>query len=585
MHNRAAPLIALCCLTLAACSAETPDGHARLGSQSPKITGGTTDSGHPTAGTLLSGSSACTATLIGNHTVLTAGHCIKSILPTFTTSGASYKAIAVTRHPSYGGGNNNDVAIVVLGEDVAGVTPTPINTQMVTVGQAITLVGYGLSGTGGGFGTKRVGTNTISSVGATTFKFLGNSNVCDGDSGGPTYVEINGEELVAGVHSTRSGSGCGSGGTDMRVDAYQDWIMDTAEGDVALPGTGLPPGGNLPLGPAGEGQSCMNRSCDQGLACTTVFQNDVPVGKTCLEQCTVVGGDPICDGDEVCTESKTAGKVCFSKNDGATGYANLDGGSTSPPPTAPPANPPSDSTPPKVTIDTPATGATVPSNVTVKATVTDDVGVTKVELYVDGNLDSTHAAAPYTFMPGLEPGTHTLKVVGHDAAGNKGQAQVTVTVDGSEGGSSPPSSPQGNDDPSPNPSGPGGTPQPDPGGDGEPVPDGMGEYGASCQDAADCVSNMCAQDPAAAGMYCTQSCDPWQNPCPGSADCLPSNGYEHVCAAPPGTTYADEMLLGGCTTSPVTPAGTGQAWMLLLVLGLLLRGRDLVRRAQSINRS
>jgi len=312
-------------------------------SLSPYITNGTFDPAHPTVGILASGSARCSATLIGQRTVLTAGHCVKTTSVSFTVEGQKYASAQVIRHPGYAGGNQNDLAVVILQQSVVGVAPSPVNTSPVQVGQSIILVGYGKTGEySGGFGTKRVGHNSISSVGSTTFKFKGQSNVCNGDSGGPTFVlDSNGQELVAGVHSTKSGV-CGSGGTDMRVDAYQQWITTVAGGDVAKPGAGSspapPPQGSSPAPPptglSGEGQSCASQACAQGLACVTVFGAGYAqiVGQYCMETCQDLGADPACDGNEVCTQSKTAGRVCFDANNPQQGY-------TSPQPASPPSSP------------------------------------------------------------------------------------------------------------------------------------------------------------------------------------------------------------------------------------------------------
>jgi hypothetical protein len=88
-----------------------------------------------------------------------------------------------------------------------------------------------------------------------------------------------------------------------------------------------------------------------------------------------------------------------------------------------------DSRPPAVTITSPAANATLRGVVTVRATVTDNVAVTKVEFYVDGVLRQTTTAAPYTWLFDTSTaanGTHTLTVLAYDPSGNVGRASVTV---------------------------------------------------------------------------------------------------------------------------------------------------------------
>lgn len=95
--------------------------------------------------------------------------------------------------------------------------------------------------------------------------------------------------------------------------------------------------------------------------------------------------------------------------------------------------PPSDTTPPTVSITSPSSGASVPAGVvTVNVSATDNVGVTKVEFYVNGSTKPvvTDTTAPYSSgnSISLSAGNHTIKVIAYDAAGNKSQASVSITV-------------------------------------------------------------------------------------------------------------------------------------------------------------
>ena len=69
-------------------------------------------------------------------------------------------------------------------------------------------------------------------------------------------------------------------------------------------------------------------------------------------------------------------------------------------------------------------------NVSVYVNATDNVGVVKVELYVDGKLNSTSTSAPFTTKWNARKaasGAHTLQCKAYDAAGNVGTS-ATVTV-------------------------------------------------------------------------------------------------------------------------------------------------------------
>ena len=94
-------------------------------------------------------------------------------------------------------------------------------------------------------------------------------------------------------------------------------------------------------------------------------------------------------------------------------------------------NPVPDTTPPTVTISTPAAGATVSGSVSVTASAQDDVAVAKVEFFVDGVLGGTDTAAPYAFVwntVGASTGTHTLSLVATDTSGNVGSATRAVSI-------------------------------------------------------------------------------------------------------------------------------------------------------------
>lgn len=93
--------------------------------------------------------------------------------------------------------------------------------------------------------------------------------------------------------------------------------------------------------------------------------------------------------------------------------------------------PSGDTTAPTASIIAPASNATVNGPTTISATANDNVGVTKVEVYVDAQLSKTLASAPYTYgwnATGLSNGAHTISVKAYDAAGNTGTATVNVNV-------------------------------------------------------------------------------------------------------------------------------------------------------------
>jgi len=119
--------------------------------------------------------------------------------------------------------------------------------------------------------------------------------------------------------------------------------------------------------------------------------------------------------------------------------------------------PPSDTTPPTVSLTAPAPGATVSGTVTVTATASDAGGIAQVVFKLDGGASSaTRTSAPYQTTwdtTATANGSHTLVATATDLAGNQATSTtVTVTVSNASPSPSPSPSPF----PSPPPGGGGG---------------------------------------------------------------------------------------------------------------------------------
>ena len=331
-----------CSLTACGEGAFDPDdGTDTLDSE---IVNGSADSGHPSVGKLrVSGKEICTATLIGKKTVLCAAHCIvaNSVSAySFVLGSKAYPASDVTVHPRWDneaddGEGINDLSVILL-KDAPPVTPSAIATSAPKVGENVALVGFGVtSDAAQNFGTKRITYNAIGQIASTKIYWDPASDVgttCYGDSGGPAFATVNGEEVQVGITSGGQ-SPCEWGyAWDTRVDLFASWISSAAHGDVVKQG----------------------------------------------------------------------------------------GSSTHPSASA-------DHEKPKVHISSPKSNSTVSAGtVSVKSTITDNVGVARGELWVDGALAKTLSAAPYTFSVKLTKGTHEVRVFGYDAAGNSGHYTVHV---------------------------------------------------------------------------------------------------------------------------------------------------------------
>src|SRR5262249_44703872 len=93
----------------------------------------------------------------------------------------------------------------------------------------------------------------------------------------------------------------------------------------------------------------------------------------------------------------------------------------------------SDTTPPTVSITSPTDGATVSNTITVSANASDNVGVTGVQFFLDGNaLGNEDTSSPYSVSwdtTTAANGTHTMTARARDAANNATTStSVSVTA-------------------------------------------------------------------------------------------------------------------------------------------------------------
>jgi hypothetical protein len=209
----------------------------------PRIVNGLSSHDFPTTGALMypglptnihsgNADSWCSGTLIGCETFLTAAHCVEdSSNPShywvFLQHAGIRAVTSVVSHSSYSF-PEADVAVLKLGAPVEGIDPTEINTTMSpSFGTAGTIAGFGqTSGSAGDYGIKRYGNVETSNCSGAVPAGLGNtelvcwqftnpigspgddSNTCNGDSGGPLFVDFGGGEVVAGITSGGSNGSC-----------------------------------------------------------------------------------------------------------------------------------------------------------------------------------------------------------------------------------------------------------------------------------------------------------------------------------------------------------------------------------------
>jgi V8-like Glu-specific endopeptidase len=203
----------------------------------------------------------CTGSVIAPSVVLTAAHCVSEVetgagaIFTVITSadvaksrGQQLAVSAVHPNPLWNPDDleaGHDQGIVILSQPTS-LPPLPINRKKLVssqVGRAVRIVGYGLDDGSRqtGAGLKRQAITSLGTI-FSSLILVGNSRhgTCNGDSGGPAFMNVSGVETIVGTTSYGNAD-CTDGGFDARVDT------DLAFIDQYLPSDCHP--------------SCAGRSC------------------------------------------------------------------------------------------------------------------------------------------------------------------------------------------------------------------------------------------------------------------------------------------------------------------------------------
>jgi hypothetical protein len=198
--------------------------------------------------------------------------------------------------------NGHDIGLIELDKPApASAKPLPWIQKTLPAsfqGGKIRLVGYGLNDGFGqtGAGTKRTVEVTLNTIGDKTLavgQFGATS--CNGDSGGPAFVKIDGVETLVGVTSYGM-IYCIAEGNYTRVDLYTDWVKKYVQDTTCTP--------------LCSGKQCGSDSC--GATCGACGRDEVCTASgTCEAQQTsgcpneteanddVTHAGALCDGDSV----------------------------------------------------------------------------------------------------------------------------------------------------------------------------------------------------------------------------------------------------------------------------------------------
>lgn len=207
------------------------------------------------------GSSACSATVVGERSVLIAAHCVSNGGTIRFSAGSNSYQATCAHHPSYRGNSTADWSLCVTDKVVTGIPFENLGiNEKLEVGQEVRLTGYGCirpGGGGGNDGTFRIGKATVRSLpNSTNYDTVtrGGAALCFGDSGGAAYVEKqDGSRVTFGVNS-RGDIRTESYLSSVFVATFRDWATSWASqnGNVRICGMhsdaiGCRDGGQPPL--------------------------------------------------------------------------------------------------------------------------------------------------------------------------------------------------------------------------------------------------------------------------------------------------------------------------------------------------
>jgi len=203
----------------------------------------------------------------------------------------------------------------------------------------------------------------------------------------------------------------------------------------------------MAAGPSGATVQVSSSSASQASTSTalTTSINPATVGSSVSFTAKVTGNAPTgtvkftANGAALCTATLASGAANCASSSLAAGTNSVvasysgdvsNAASTSPVLQQTVGSVTTDTTPPTVTITSPANGATIAgSSVTISVTATDDVAVAGITLRIDGSVVATTntASLTYSWNTGqILNGSHTISAVAKDAAGNWTRTTISV---------------------------------------------------------------------------------------------------------------------------------------------------------------
>lgn len=209
----------------------------------------------PTAVAINAGTILCTGTLVAPTVVLTAAHCLADDPPIGSVyvrlgndinqpDAPKLTVVSYRYDPQFCAADTctediHDYGYVILAEPQAIAPTRIINTQaewneVMSVGEDVTIVGYGLAEGASITGLKREVEVPITRFSKSGLEFQAggdDKDSCQGDSGGPAFATLaSGEVVLAGI--TSRGYTCGKGGFYAVPYGGMCWLQQTSGLDL-----------------------------------------------------------------------------------------------------------------------------------------------------------------------------------------------------------------------------------------------------------------------------------------------------------------------------------------------------------------
>lgn len=216
----------------------------------------------------------CSAVLVEEDLLVTAAHCLDPFPdegalevrfgPQPETSTERVPVAALHVHPDFRSDASADIGLLRLTEAV-NIEPVPWNVEALSgqqLGDTVILVGFGrTTADDEGEPLRRQASVILGEVLPTSITWTDpEQGLCVGDSGGPAYLSLDGDLVLAGV--LREGKpSCAGWGAATRTDPFDSWLAEPETGGVPddafddSPDDVLPPSGGCACVASGSSRS------------------------------------------------------------------------------------------------------------------------------------------------------------------------------------------------------------------------------------------------------------------------------------------------------------------------------------------